>query len=393
MDKQNAMLREHGPTDFHAGDDIPTIPGAVAICKNPPMWIMDDCPQAMALIAAFESSDDVALEDMEHPGSAVPLKRAYIDAARVSAYTSFVGSLLGTQSRPSKVSVKRYMGAAGESSDVALEDPHIDRNRDESSERFRWPMRYTVLVSFDDHGATAFPFATLDPNATLPEHVSARACTVESDGRGWPVIEPAGVVVGGKRGRVLIFASSSPTTPSVPLYRSLHHGVLYGTQTTRTVSILGFDGVDFEISGRHECLDHETFQTRADFFDRTLEEEIQGVIDTGDKGLRYAEAVAARGAIEGRRRCLEHGGGETPSEHGGGETPRRRGGAQDGANVQKREKITAFLVIPRGLPERKAQSTQESPSLLPTLTRSRAAPTRWSRGIDSRVSGPSKATP
>ena len=66
------------------------------------MWIMDDCPQAMALIAAFESSDDVALEDMEHPGIG-RLSRHM--TASVEAHEVEARHHLGTQSRD--VSVER----------------------------------------------------------------------------------------------------------------------------------------------------------------------------------------------------------------------------------------------------------------------------------------------
>jgi len=40
----------------------------------------------------------------------------------------------------------------------------------------------------------------------------------------------------------------------------------------RQVVVMGWDGAECEVSGRHECLEHEDFETRASFSGRTLAE-------------------------------------------------------------------------------------------------------------------------
>ena len=50
--------------------------------------------------------------------------------------------------------------------------------------------------------------------------------------------------------------------------------------SARVVTVVGWDGAAFESSGKHECLEHETFETRAEFFNRTVEEEVVGVMMT-----------------------------------------------------------------------------------------------------------------
>ena len=281
----NCVIRETGPVDF---DDQIThnLDGATQLSTNPPIWVIDGNPAVSSLIEQCQR-DNTAYDVMEHPGSHVPLRRKYIDASNVEEYSTYIQHLLGIDRTPTKMSVKEYIGN-NESSDVVLENPHIDRNRDEGSDNYRNPMRFTAIVSFDDHGGTVFPFAVVDSNVILPENVRSIACDVTGEPRAWPVMDNnPGLFIGGKRGRLLIFSSSNRI--SIPLYRSLHYGVLGAKQSTRHVSILGFDGSEFETSGQHECIDHKLWTTRAAFFNRTIEEELVGSI-TGPRG---GEAVAA----------------------------------------------------------------------------------------------------
>ena len=169
----------------------------------------------------------------------------------------------------------------------------------------------------------------------------AKAGKAGADGAAWPLTPPSaagGIYVRGRRGRLLVFGSSGGSDGATPLFASLHQAALSrgaraahgeagenadgdeeaqpaggatgggdGDQDgaarpprARVVTVVGWDGAAFESSGKHECLEHETFETRAEFFNRTVEEEVVGVMMT--LGPRAAEARAMAESLAARRR-------------------------------------------------------------------------------------------
>jgi len=229
------------------------------------------------------------------------------------------------------ITVKRYVCEDGNidripslGTMVPLERLHIDRNRDACSKSFRNPMRLTMLISYDSLGGTHFPFAEPLSEMPCPDGVLVSDVGVGSvDKRSllpaqkhsgkaldqqWPLrcahTPGRGLFVGGRRGRLLVWASSSIDT-CAPLYTSLHQGCSLMKQEQdpcktvsphRMVTVIGWDGAAYETSGRHECLDNETFQTRAEYMGRSLEAEVMGVMLTGgpraDEARRLAETLA-----------------------------------------------------------------------------------------------------
>ena len=67
---------------------------------------------------------------------------------------------------------------------------------------------------------------------------------------------PSGVVVQGRPGRLLVFSSQERTHPDIPVYTSLHQGIMRSDKMQRKLTILGWDGNMYETSGKHECIGH-----------------------------------------------------------------------------------------------------------------------------------------
>ncbi len=285
--------------------------GAVLCSLDPPMWIVDDLPSAIEYVNAMKSEPCVFSESTS-PGNYVEQFRAVVSVDTVSSETArrvddvvqFFATVCASR-RPPTLGVKQSMPPSEmEDTDLhPMERLHVDRNRQEDSPDFRRPMKLTFVVSHDDTGGTYFPFAT---SLRLPDGVEtvtncrpieARSfCSltdIERRSAHWsvPLSQPSGLLVAGRPGRVLIFASHG-TDPSTPLFSSLHQGVMKSPlETKRMVTVFGFDGINYESTGRHECLEYEDFETRASFFNRRIEEELVGVMLTG--GRRAGEASAA----------------------------------------------------------------------------------------------------
>lgn len=292
--------------------------GGVLCSLDPPMWIVDDLPSAREYVNAIKSESCEFSESIS-PGNYVKQFRAVVNVDTVSSETvqraddlvQFFATVCASQ-RPPTLGVKQSMppdNVKGMEDTILhpMERLHVDRNRQKDSPDFRRPMKLTFVVSHDETGGTYFPFAkSLRPS--LPDGVEtmtncrpidARSfCSLTEVERGstrhWslPLPQPSGLLVAGRPGRILIFASHG-TDPSTPLFSSLHQGVMKSpleANAKRMVTVFGFDGINYESTGRHECLEYEDFETRASFFNRSIEEELVGVVLTG--GTRAGEASA-----------------------------------------------------------------------------------------------------
>lgn len=332
---------------------------ATLVSLNPPMWVVDANKDAHKFVQfaerlVAEAAPD-AFHNIDNPGSYVCQERLHVPKrgsgdvlttfslcpemeglnTLIKCMTGLPTTFLDDQTKSQTVSVKRYRSCT-DSVNMgnglhALERLHIDRNRERDSGQYRAPMRLTMLLSYDDFGATHFPFAEPlnAPSSSFPEGVQLQkgngaaarvdlgsvqhVSTLEADSRAtartrWKVPTAGkgssrGLVIGGRPGRLLIWASSG-ADPQVPLFSALHQASLFKqdlpthlventtdkTTPIRKVTVIGWDGKHWEISGRHECLEYEDFETRASFFGRTIDEEVFGVIMTG--GPRAGEACA-----------------------------------------------------------------------------------------------------
>mmetsp|Transcript_43078 Transcript_43078/g.80134 ORF Transcript_43078/g.80134 Transcript_43078/m.80134 type:complete len:617 (+) Transcript_43078:69-1919(+) len=310
--------------------------GAQLISVNPPMWVLDDHPMGLEFVKFAEreiaSSPQGSFLKIDNPGSYVLQERFSIakdvtgeESLRpeLNAMNNFVKQLSGADTTfldtgRKTVTVKRHNIEGSEEGETdrlphsrfyALERLHIDRNRNPQSRSYRAPMRFTMVLSYDDLGGTYFPFAEsiefpglqrmpdgVEKVETCVDSGSAQTCRKASSGNThWPLQCPTeksrGLLVSGRRGRILVFASSSwKTSESVPLYASLHQGVLFkkcpphavqGLQSParqRMVTVIGWDEEEFETSGRHECMEGESIECRASVFNRTIEEEALGMM-------------------------------------------------------------------------------------------------------------------
>ena len=95
-----------------------------------------------------------------------------------------------------------------------------------------------------------------------------------------------GILVQSRRGRALLWSNHRSSVDSsgkvMPLHSSLHQSVLLAApqsaEVPRRVCIFGWaqEGRKWERCGFHECLDYETPEVRAKFFNRTVREEQSG---------------------------------------------------------------------------------------------------------------------
>jgi len=297
--------------------------GATLVSLEPPMWVLDGCQEVEDFVRFAEQelagNPGGAWDDLGSPGGYTVQERYGIPKADANGLRdelrpldALIQSLAGTEGGFLKavtgwdetVPIKRYRHGptdvpleavkTGEEEEVLpLERVHIDRNRNaEDAEGYRKPMRLTLIMSYDETGGTYFPYAELLQECPgvepLPTVLDKRSTTNSGAGKTWPIQGGGGrgVLVRGRRGRLLVFASSSEDR-KVPLYSSLHQGVLLrrpgteGSMVTRMISVIGTHGDDqYETSGTHECIEHETIETRAGFFGRTVEEEALGILMT-----------------------------------------------------------------------------------------------------------------
>lgn len=194
-----------------------------------------------------------------------------------------------------RFAVKRYPHAgvpdgaegvgAGGAEFYAAEAQHVDRLQrcpdlpqpeEGEAKLYGEPTHFTLVVGFDEAtGGTFFPHGRLLPGLeALPDGVSQGA-------RG-------GVLVQSRRGRALLWSNHrgavDPAGGAVlPLRSSLHQSVLSraagdSPREPRRVCIFGWaqEGRKWERSGFHECLEYEPPKVRAEFFGRTLLQELEG---------------------------------------------------------------------------------------------------------------------
>lgn len=274
--------------------DICRTLGAKLISCNPPMWVADNVACAHEFSKRvrqhLELGGDAAFELIRNDGAYVPQSKIYFDDVP-SELSALLGHIASTHISP-KFNVKMY---GKQTMREALDRLHVDR-----SQKDRLPMHMTAIVFHDWVGGTHFPFAT-STNATssidgvetpATRQIDANS-TRDDDVSGWAVndaIEGGGIVVRSRPGRLLLFASSFAST-DVPLYASLHQGIDDpAIGKCRLMSVVGWNGREWETSGRHECLEHETIEMRAHYFERTVEEESLGMAAT--RSYRTGEANA-----------------------------------------------------------------------------------------------------
>lgn len=161
-----------------------------------------------------------------------------------------------------------------------LDRLHIDRSRNRVN--LRCPMKFTTIICHNDSGAINFPFGICE-NKTV-DKIDCKSYELDTQSlsnknkQGWDILnrDGCGLKISSKPGRIILFASSDKN--NIPLYRSLHQGVDdVNNNEARMISVVGWDGIDWETGGYHEFLEHETFEMRASFFNRTIEEELVGV--------------------------------------------------------------------------------------------------------------------
>ncbi|CAK0907410.1 unnamed protein product [Prorocentrum cordatum] len=300
------------------------------ISEEPPMWVIDAPPQTepaaesdvVGWIRPFieyveEQTGAEALWEPFNTKNALhqPPERCWVEsrapmgggpAEKLAGLQAFLRLASGGgttfMDKGHRFAAKRYphagvpegaesVGEAGAEC-YAAEAQHIDRLQrcpdnaqpeEGEAKLYGEPTHFTLVVGFDDAtGGTFFPHGRLLPGlAARPEGVSQGT-------RG-------GISGSSMRGRALLWSnhrgSVDPASgKAVPLLASLHQSVLKGpaggnSREPRRVCIFGWaqEGRKWERSGFHECLEYEPPKVRAEFFGRTMLQELQGWED-GQRG-------------------------------------------------------------------------------------------------------------
>mmetsp|Transcript_70939 Transcript_70939/g.195919 ORF Transcript_70939/g.195919 Transcript_70939/m.195919 type:complete len:535 (+) Transcript_70939:91-1695(+) len=352
---------DHGPVSplgsFYEPQLVKAL-GPYLISEEPPMWVIDapslgdgagHTSQANRWIWEFiEFVEAQAAEDgvwepfnVKH-ALCTPPERYWIDGSspnlhpteKLAGFRQFLGHVSGCEAtfldEGLRFALKRYPCHGGElpvdpralinGEFMAAENLHIDRlqqdpdkgdsphqTRDPSMEGH--PTHFTLVVNFDDGvGGTHFPRGRLLPGLGAPPPGVTPAATEEGGGGG-------GIIVRGRRGRVLLWSNhrgASATGEAKPLLSSLHQSLLKppknGNAGSRRVCIFGWaeNGRKWERCGFHECLEHESPEVRADFYGRTLLEELEGW-GGGPRGGEVAQHLKSAKAQREIQAAMEKG--------------------------------------------------------------------------------------
>ena len=251
------------------------------VCTEPRVYVTDgvDTSTIDDLVRTLPRRDFVSYQ---RAGMLVDTMVAFTTADETTRVAALVSRDEGP--RPDHLRIKRYMGHG------PTETLHVDRDRST-----REPMKWTAILCLNDNGGTSFPFAIRDPrlvdeaSTSTGRRVDASSLDSSSESEGWALPQDAwdrGLFVRAKRGRLILFETARD---GAPLFESAHQGWVDGE---RFVITWGWNADVVETEGSHEMLERESFETRAHFFGRTLEEELVGAATT-PFGPRRGEALAA----------------------------------------------------------------------------------------------------
>lgn len=284
--------------------------GYILVSKNPPIWILD------IELKKFGFPENIELDNIttiNNPGAyndqkKVPLKinkksELNYHLKKICNDSTFIDNnknlYLKMYSKKNKSLLLRGGGSIAPIYDKndCLDRLHIDRSRNDKT--FRKPMKFTMIICHNNSGSIHFPFGiceniSLDKIEKIKTSIDSGSITNKNNTNlnQWHIINnenQAGLKINSKPGRIILFASSDKN--NIPLYRSLHQGLDdLSTVESRMISVMGWDGEYWETGGYHECIEHETIETRASFFNRTIEEEAVGMTLT--KSYRTGEARA-----------------------------------------------------------------------------------------------------
>jgi len=324
---------DHGPVSplgsFYEPQLVKAL-GPYLISEEPPMWVIDSPDigdgagmnqdaAANGWIQDFiEFVEAQAAEDGEWEpfnvkhALSTPPERFWIDGSspnllateKLNGFKHFLAQASGCEAtfldEGLQFALKRYpssgaeLGVAPEEmingEFVATENLHIDRlqrdpdkqdaaQRDFDPALKGRPTHFTLVVNFDDEaGGTHFPHGRLLPGLAKPPPGVTPATAAGCD-------TGSGILVRGRRGRALLWSNHRGANAAgvvKPLLSSLHQSLLKasrcGDAGPRRVCIFGWaeNGRKWERCGFHECLEYESPKVRADFFGRTVLEELQG---------------------------------------------------------------------------------------------------------------------
>ena len=290
---ENRKFLDNGDYNFnnynHLSDIVDTLTlksfsklGYKQVCSYPPIWVLDSDLKELGI--PDTNLDNCKFETIENPGAYVPQKKTPLNISKNSALNNHLRMLTQNttfiDNNSKSLYLKVYSKKTTNDEDYCLDRLHIDRNRDEK--QFRKPMKFTMIICHNDCGSIYFPFALytdtkVDKVEHYPTFIDSKSANEYNNG--WNIINKApnqGIKIASKPGRIIIFVSSDNN--NIPLYRSLHQGMDdINNNKPRMISVIGWDNKEYETSGFHECIEHESFEMRASFFNRTIEEELVGV--------------------------------------------------------------------------------------------------------------------
>ena len=226
--------------------------------ERPFIALLDDNPVVSRFSSELQSNQLCAFQPVRYPGCLV--RNVYKALVPLKADMALLlWDVLGVPVHlppPSHICIKRYVFNEGEMVQN-FDRLHVDRSRVNNG----CLMKRTAIIYMDDHSGTVFPF-----------------------------ICENGLTINSKKNRLLVFSSLEE-------WESAHQGINTGNAETRTIGIIGWDGMDYDLGGHHEMLEQETPEVRASFFGRTLEEELVGWVN----GPRSGEAIYRLREIANRR--------------------------------------------------------------------------------------------
>ena len=269
--------------------------GYILVSRYPPIWIFDGDLKDLGL---SNSKENLNFTTITNPGAYIGQKKSKINIDKDSKLNQHFKQIFNNETfidnKSSNLYLKVYDKKNRQDENRYLDRLHIDRSR--NKDNLRSPMKFTIIICHNDSGSINFPFGICE-NKTCDKvdyncyNLDQQSIT-DKNKDGWKIIENkgCGLKISSKPGRIILFVSCDNN--NIPLYRSLHQGVDdVNNIEPRMITVVGWDGKHWETGGYHEFIEHETFEVRADFFNRTIEEELVGVSQNTDCP-RSGEAIA-----------------------------------------------------------------------------------------------------
>lgn len=267
--------------------------GYILVSRFPPIWVFDGDLKNLGLSNAKENLN---FKTINNPGAYIGQKKSKINIDKDCKLNQHFKQIFNSETfidnKSSNLYLKVYDKKSRLDENRYLDRLHIDRSR--NKDNLRSPMKFTTIICHNDSGSINFPFGICE-NKTCDKvdynsyNLDQHSIT-DKNKDGWKIIENkgCGLKISSKPGRIILFVSCDNN--NIPLYRSLHQGVDdVNNNEPRMITVIGWDGKHWETGGYHECIEHESFEMRADFFNRTIEEELVGVSQT--IGPRRGEAL------------------------------------------------------------------------------------------------------